>query len=199
MQSSFQKQLQIKILPALSVNEQLRLREADIEEVVKTMQGVLPQHFEGDNDVTITLVAKNLAITASMALMKEALTYHVRNLMDVIPRYGTFSLTLNRVNYDIESLLNSGDPIIGACAFIPLTIVRSYISVHELINEKILKPFFTTKIDVNGLRLISAYRIVKHHLDSIKGMSRVEQSEEVNMYLPLSKMEMVNMMSMPAG
>jgi two-component system, cell cycle sensor histidine kinase and response regulator CckA len=199
MQSSLQKQLHINILPALSVNEKLRLREVDINEVVKTVQGVLPQHFEWDNNVIITLVAKNLTIMANMALMKEALTHHVRNLMDVMPGYGKFSLTLNQVNYDIESLLNSGDPIIGACAFIPLTIVRSYISVHELINEKILKPFFTTKIDVNGLRLISAYRIVKEHHDSIKGMSRLEQSEEVNMYLPLSKMEMVNMMSIPAG
>jgi hypothetical protein len=70
MQRSLQKQPQIKILHALSVNARLRLREADIEEVV-----------------------------------------------------------------NIESLLDSDDSIIGACAFIPLAGVRTNISVDEKINE----------------------------------------------------------------
>jgi signal transduction histidine kinase len=199
MQGSLQKQPQIKILPAFSVNERLRLREADIEEVVKTVQSVLPQHADGDNDVTITLMEKNLKIIEDMALMKEVLTHLVRNLMDLMPGYGKFSLTINQVNFEIESLLNGDDSIIGACTFISLAGVCKYISVDKKIREKILEPFFTTKTDGNGLCLALAYRIIKQHHERINVKSRVEQGAEVNMYLPLTKLELVNMMSIPAG
>jgi nitrogen fixation/metabolism regulation signal transduction histidine kinase len=120
MQGSLQRQPQIKILPAFGVNQRLRLREADIDEVVKTVQGVLPQHVDGDIDVTITLLEKNLKIMADMALMKEALTHLVRSAMDAMPGNDKFSLTINQANSEIESLLNGDDSIIGACAFISL-------------------------------------------------------------------------------
>jgi signal transduction histidine kinase len=180
MQGSLQKQPQIKILPALSVNERLGLREADI-------------------DITITLLEKNLKIIADMALMKEALTHLVKNAMDAMPGCGKFSLTINQVNFEIESLLNSNDAIIGACAFISLAGVCTYINVDKKIKEKILEPFFTTKTDINGLALAIAYRIIKQHYGRIKVKSRVGKDTEVNMYLPLTKLEMVNMMSIPAG
>ena len=200
MQGSLQKQPQIKILPAFSVNERLRLREADIDEVVKTVQGVLPQHVDGDIDVTITLLEKNLKIMADMALMKEALTDLVRNAMDAMPGYGKFSLTINQVNFEIESLLNADDPIIGACDFISLAGGGTDVRVDEKIKEKIFEPFFTTKTAGNGLGLAIAYRIIKQHRDGrIKAESRVGQGTEVNIYLPLTKLEIVNMMSIPAG
>jgi signal transduction histidine kinase len=198
MQGSVQKQPQIKILPVLSVTERSRLREADIDEVVKTVQGVLPQHVDGDIDVTITLLEKNLKIMADMALMKEALTDLVRNAMDAMPRYGTFSLTINQANFEIESLLNADDSIIGACDFISLA--GTDVGVDEKIKEKIFEPFFITKTTGNGLGLAIAYRIIKRHRDGrIKAESRVGPGIEVNIYLPLTKFEIVNMMSIPAG
>ena len=196
MQESLQKQPQIKIFPVLSVNESLRLREADIGDVIKTVQGVFPQHIDGDIDVTIKLLEKNLKIMASMALMKEALTHLVRNAM---PSCGQPSLTIDHVNFDIESLLNSDDSIIGACAFISLAALGTYICVDEKRKEKILEPFFTTKTEGNGLGLAMAYRIIKQHHGGIKIKSRVGQAKEANIYLPLTRLEMVSMMSIPAG
>jgi len=192
MQGSLQKQPQIKILPVLSVNEKLRLQEEEIDEVIKTVQSALPWPVDGD-DVTITLVEKNLKFMANMALMKEAITYLVRNAM---PGYGKFSMPINQIHFEIESLLNANDAIIGACAFIPLAGIRTYISVDEKIKEKILEPFYTTKTDGNGLCLTIAYRIITQHQDRIKLKSRAGRGAEVNMYLPLTKLEVVNMMSM---
>jgi two-component system cell cycle sensor histidine kinase/response regulator CckA len=201
MQGSLQRQPQIKILPAFGVNQRLRLREADIDEVVKTVQGVLPQHVDGDIDVTITLLEKNLKIMADMALMKEALTHLVRSAMDAMPGNGKFSLTINQANSEIESLLNGDDSIIGACAFISLAGGGTDVGIDEKIKEKIFEPFFTTKTDGNGLGLAIAYRIIKQHRGSgrIKAESQVGQGTEVNIYLPLTKSEIVNMMSIPAG
>jgi signal transduction histidine kinase len=200
MEGSLQKQPQIKILPALSVNERPRLRGADIDEVVKTVKGVLPQHVDGNIDVTVTLLEKNLKIMADMALMKEALTDLVRNAIDAMSGYGKFSLIFNQVNFEIESLLNGDDSIIGACDFISLAGEGTDVRVDEKLKERILEPFFTTRTAGNGLGLAIAYRIIKqHHDERTKAGSRVGQGIEVNIYLPLTKLEMVNMMSIPAG
>ena len=120
MEGSLQKQPQVRILPALSVNERPRLGEADIDEVMKTVKGGLPQHVDGNIDVTITLIENNFKIMEDMALMKEALRDLVRNAMDVMSGYGKFSLTANQVNFEIESLLDGDDCVIGACEFISL-------------------------------------------------------------------------------
>ena len=200
MQGSLQKQHRIKILPAFSVSERFRLRGADIDEVVKTVQDVLSQHVDEDIDVTITLLEKNLKLMADMALMKEALTHLLKNAMDEMPGCGKFSLTINQVNFEMESLLNGDDSIIGACAFISLAGVSTCIYVDEKIKEKILEPFFTTKTDSNGLALAIAYRIIKQqHHERIKVKSQLGKGTEVNVYLPLTRLEMVNIMSIPAG
>lgn len=200
MEGSIQKQPRIKILPVLSVNERPKLREADISEVVKTVEGVLPQHVEGNIDVTITLLEKNLKIMEDMALMKEALTDLVRNAMDAMSAYGKFSLATNQVNFEIESFLHGDDSIIGACDFISLAGEGANVRVDEKLKEKIFEPFFTIKTAGNGLGLAVAYRIIRWHRDGrTKAESRVGQGIDVNIYLPLTKLEMVNMMSIPAG
>jgi signal transduction histidine kinase len=197
MIENFQRQSQIKILPAFGVDGGLRLRETDLNEVVRTLEGVLPQYVNGDIDVTITLLEKNLKIMADTALMRETLTHLIENAMDAVPGHGRFSLTVNQVNYEIESLLNADNSIVGACAFICLTDTDK--GIDEKIKEKIFEPFFTTKKDGNGLGLAIAYRIIKQHQARIKGESQAGLGTEINVYLPLTKPEIVSMMSIPLG
>lgn len=134
---------------------------------------------------------------ADMALMKEALTHLIKNAMDAMPGGGKFSLSINQVNFEIESLLDDDKPVLGACAFVSLA--DTGVGIDEKIKEKIFEPFFTTKTDGNGLGLPIAYRIIKQHQGSIKVDSQVGQGTEVNIYLPLTKPEMVNMMTIPLG
>ena len=42
----------------------------------------------------------------------------VGNALDAMPGCGRFPLTIEEVNFNIESLLKGDDSIIGACAFI---------------------------------------------------------------------------------
>ncbi len=146
-----------KILPALSVNERPKLKEVDIDEAVKTVKGVLPQHVDGNIDITITLLEKNLKIMEDMALMKEALTDLVRNAVDAMYGYGKFSLIFNQVNFEIESLLDGDASIIGVCDFISLEGEGANIRVDEKLKEKIFEPFFTTK--TAGKVWVSPWRI----------------------------------------
>ena len=194
---SFQKRFQIKSLTDFSFDKRARLRETDLNEVVKTVERVLPQYVNEDIDVTVTLLEKNLKIMADMALMKEALTHLIKNAMDAMPGGGKFSLSTNQLNFEIESLLDGDNPIVGACVFVSLA--DTGLGIDKKIKEKIFEPFFTTKTDGNGLGLPIAYRIIKQHQGSIKVDSRVGQGTEVNIYLPLTKPEIVNMMTIPLG
>jgi len=197
MIENFQIQPQITILPAFSIDGSLKLRETDLSEVVRTVEDVLPQYVNGGIDVTITLLEKNLKLMADMAHMRETLTHLIKNALDAVPGSGRFSLTVNQVNYEIESLLNGDNSIIGACAFICLTDINR--GIDEKIKEKIFEPFFTTKTDGNGLALAVAYRIIKQHHGRIKAESQAGQGTEVNVYLPLTKPEIASMMSIPLG
>ena len=120
MIESIEKQSHIKILPAFRLDGNPGLRETDLNEVVRTVENVLPQYVNGDINVTITLLEKNLKIMADMALMRETLTHLIENAMDAMPGCGKFSLTINQVNFEIESLLNGDDSIMGVCAFVSL-------------------------------------------------------------------------------
>ena len=197
MMESFQKRFQIKSLTDFSFDKRARLRETDLNEVVKTVERVLPQYVNEDIDVTVTLLEKNLKIMADMALMKEALTHLIKNAMDAMPGGGKFSLSTNQVNFEIESLLDGDNPIVGACVFVSLA--DTGLGIDKKIKERIFEPFFTTKTDGNGLGLPIAYRIIKQHQGSIKVDSQVGQGTEVNIYLPLTKPEIVNMMTIPLG
>ena len=197
MIGSFQKQPHIKILPGFSTGGRLRLRETDLNEIARMVEGLLSQYANSDIDVTVTLLEKNLKIMANMTLMKEALTHLIKNAMDAMPGGGNFTLSTNQLNFEIESLLDGDDSVLGACAFISLA--DTGVGIDEKIKEKIFEPFFTTKTNGTGLGLPIAYRIINQHQGKINIGSKVGKGTEVNIYLPLTKPEIVNMMTIPVS
>ena len=70
---SFQKQVRIKSLPAFSIYRKLKLKETDLNEVVRIVEGMLPQYVRGNIGVKVTLSEKDLKIMADVALMQKAL------------------------------------------------------------------------------------------------------------------------------
>ncbi len=196
MIETIQKQSQVTILPAFCVDRKRRLQETDLNEVLKTVESVLPEYANKDIDVTITLLEKNLKIMADTALITVALTRLIETAMEAMPDGGKFSLNVNQVSFEIESLLNGDTPIMGACAFVSLP--DTDVSIDEKIKERISEPFFTTKKDGKGPGLPIAYRIIKHQR-RVKVDNRVGWGTEANLYLPLTKPEMVSMMSIPFG
>jgi signal transduction histidine kinase len=195
MIASYQKQPQIKILPAFSIDEKQRLKETDLNEITRMVEGLLPQYVNRDIDVTITLLEKNLKIMADMALMKEAVTHLLENAMDALPGSGKFSLSINRVNFEIESLLDGDDSMLGACAFISLS--DNGVVIDKKIKEKLFEPFYITGNQGKGFVLPIAYRIIKQHQGSMKIERRLGQAAEVNLYLPLTRPEIASMLSIP--
>jgi nitrogen fixation/metabolism regulation signal transduction histidine kinase len=194
---SFQKQPQIKVLPAFNIDGGLRLKETDLNEISSMVRGLLPQHVNWNIDVTITLLEKNLKIMADMALMKEGLTHLIKNTMDGLPGGDNFSLNANQASCEVETLLDGFNYVAGACAFIYLADAAK--GIDKKISERICEPFFTIKSDSGkSLGLPIAYRIIKEPGRGIRGENSWGQGE-ANIYLPLTRQEIVNMMSIPVG
>jgi hypothetical protein len=195
MIESYQKQPQIKILHAVSIDVKQRLKETDLNEITRMVEGLLRQYVNRDIDVTITLLEKNLKIMADMARMKEAVTQLLKNALVAMPGSGKFSLSINQVNFEIESLLDGDDSMVGACAFISLT--DNGVVIEEKIKNKIFEPFYITGKQAKGPRLPIAYRIIKQHQGSMRIEGRLGHGTEVNIYLPLTRPEIVSMLSIP--
>jgi signal transduction histidine kinase len=193
--ASYQKQPQIKILPAFSLEGKKRLKEMELYEITRMVEGLLPQYVNSDIDVTITLLEKNLRIMADRALMKESVEQLLKNAMDAMPGIGKFSLSINQVNFEIESLLDGDDSMLGACTFISLA--EKGLVIEEKIKDKIFETFYITGNQYRGTRLPIAYRIFNQHRGRMKIEGRLGQETEVNIYLPLTKQEIVNMLSIP--
>ena len=190
---SFQKQPQIKILPAFNADGVLRLRETDLQEITNLVRGLLPQHVDWDFDVTITLLEKNLKIMADMALMKKGLTYLIENTMDGLRVSSNSGLNTNQISCEVETLLDGFSLIEGACTFVYLA--DTAVDLHEKTGERICEPFFTIKTNSGkSLGLPIAYRMIKGPKRYSRG---VTQWREANIYLPLNRQEIVNMMSIP--
>ncbi|HEX2966952.1 MAG TPA: hypothetical protein VHO84_14290 [Syntrophorhabdaceae bacterium] len=192
---SFQRQTQIKILPAFNADRGLRLRETDLQQITSLVWGLLPQRVDWDFDVTITLLEKNLKIMADMALMKEGLTHLIKNTMDGLSVSSNSGLNTNQLSCEVETLLDGFNFIAGACAFIYLA--DTAVDLHEKVRERICKPFFTIKTNSGkNLGLPIAYRIIKEPKRYSRGAT---QWGAANIYLPLNRQEIVNMMSIPIG
>ena len=85
MMESFQTQVPIKSLPAFSVHREFRFKETDLNDIVRTVEGVVPQYMRGDIGAKVTLSEKDLRIMADTVLMQEALVHLVKNAIDAIP------------------------------------------------------------------------------------------------------------------
>jgi C4-dicarboxylate-specific signal transduction histidine kinase len=190
MIKSFQKQSPIKSLAPVSIDRNSALKETDLNEVVRTAESFFPLFLggNGDMDLNITLLEKNLKIMADSALMKDALLYLFKNAVDAMPDGGTFSLSTNQVNFGKKSGLDDDNRISGACAL--LSIAHTGAAPDEKIKEKMFEPFLSQKPgNGNGNGLGRAYAIINQHHGSMKVENVPGGGAAIKIYIPLAKLK----------
>jgi signal transduction histidine kinase len=172
------------------------LKETDLNEIARRVSDALPEHMRADTVAKVVLSEEELTIMADFALLQGALIRLVENAMDAMPDGGVFTLNTGRIDFGVESSLDGLNPVAGPCALISVTDTGSGIDARHM--EMIFEPFFTTKTgNGKGLGLPTAYRVIKEHGGSMKVESTSGQGTVVNVYLPLTKPEAVNMLPIP--
>jgi two-component system, cell cycle sensor histidine kinase and response regulator CckA len=196
MAESAQKQSQVKSLAPFSSYHKLRLKETDLNDVVRTMEDSLPQRMQGTIVAKVALAKEDLMIMADMLLMREALRNLVQNALDAMPNGGMLLLKTGRVNAKNGAVLSHDGMDQGPWALI--SIADTGVGIDERIKEKIFEPFFTTKEGSDrGLGLPMAYRIIREHGGSMMVESGPGHGTAVDVYLPLVKTQRAQMMPVP--
>ena len=193
---SLQKQARIKSLPAFSVYRKSILKETDLSEIARMVEGALPQYMHGNIDAKVTLSEGGLRIMADIALMQQALTNLVKNAVDAMPDGGVLSLSTGLVHFAGESIPDGLNSVGGSCAV--LFLADTGIGIDEKIKGRIFEPFFTTKSGSGkGLGLPIAYHIIKEHGGSMKLESMPGRGTAIHVYMPLSKPETAKVVPIP--
>jgi two-component system, cell cycle sensor histidine kinase and response regulator CckA len=193
---SLQRQARAKSLPAFSLYRKSVLKETDLNEIARMLEGVLPQYMRANIGARVALSEEALTIMADTALMQQALINLVKNAVEAMPDGGMLSLRTGRVHFQGESLPDGLNSAGGSCAF--LSFADTGIGIDEKIKERIFEPLFTTKADGGkGLGLPTAYHIIKEHGGSMKVESTPGHGTVIHIYMPLSKPETVNMIPIP--
>lgn len=193
---SLQRQARVRSLPAFSLYRKPVLKETDLNEIARMVEGVLPQYFGGNIGTRVALSEEGLRIMADTGLMQQALINLVKNAVDAMPDGGTFALHTGRVHFQGESFSDGLNSAGGSCAFI--SVVDTGTGIDEKTRERVFEPFFTTKADGGkGLGLTTACHIIKEHGGSMKVESTPGQGTAIHIYVPLSEPETVNATPMP--
>lgn len=182
-------------LPAFNMHRTLRFKERDLNEVVRTLESVLPRYMDSNIDTKVILSELDLRIMADIALVHRALINLVKNSMDAMRDGGRFSIETSRVNFLNGSVSDGNDDCGSPCAFIALADTGE--GIDEKIRERIFEPFFTTKTgNARGLGLPIAHHIIKLHGGSIDVESTAGSGTAINVYLPLIRLESKTRISM---
>jgi len=189
MVESFERQVQSRALPVFNIHRTLRLKERDLNEVVRTLEGALPGYMDGNIDTKVILSEADLRIMADIALVHQAMIHLVKNARDAMPNGGNFSIETSRANFEKGSITDgrNGSP----CAFI--SFVDTGDGIDEKIKWRIFEPSFTTKRgNAAGLGLPIAHHIIKLHGGSMNVESAAGRGTAINVYLPLVRLESIN-------
>jgi two-component system, cell cycle sensor histidine kinase and response regulator CckA len=193
---ALQKQPQIKSLLPFTINWKPRLMEADLNEIVRTVNDILPEYMHADTITEVELTDENLTVRADIALMRKALINLIQNALDAMPQGGVFVLKTDKVSFNNGSIFGNNGHSFGPCALISLA--DTGIGIDEYTQKKIFEPFFTTKEGNNkGLGLPVASVIIREHGGIMKLDSVLGEGTVVNVYLPLIWSQMVSTAPIP--
>ena len=111
-------------------------------------------------------------------------------------RGGIFSLNTSQVNFENQSVPEGNNDNDGMCAFI--SFADTGIGIDEIAGEAVPGPFSSTKTGHGrGLGLPIACHIIKEHGGTMKVESTPGRGTAINVYLPLTWPEIVNMIPIP--
>ena len=187
----------VKSLPAFNFGYRMRLKEYDLNGIVKDLELILPEYVSDDIETKTILSDEELVIMADSTRIKQAFLNIIKNAVEAMPSGGSLVLATKEVRFaDIASGFTGTRLARGPCAL--LTVSDTGMGMDEITREKIYEPFFTTKQGVDkGLGFPMAFSIIQNHHGSVKVESALGMGTTVNVYLPLLRRELLRISPIP--
>jgi signal transduction histidine kinase len=186
----------LKSLPAFNFDHKMRLKEYDLNEIIKELEKILPGYVNEGIKIKIELSDSELKIMADPLRLKEAFLNLIKNSNDAMPSGGMLTFSSKPVSFQDKSINIGNDYSSGACAL--FSVSDTGVGMDEKMQEKIYEPFFTTKEGAGrGLGFPVASYIIQSHHGSIKVDSVPGIGTTINVCLPLVKKDFLQSSPIP--
>ena len=174
----------VRALLAFTGREKVRLRELDLNKVMRRATRFLSSRQEGNIDTRVELDECELFVMADSDRMEEILLHLIENARDGMPEGGTLTLRTEKVLPDpMEPEANLVD-MPGHAVF---SVTDTGVGMDDQTRERAFDPFFTTKGPARnlGLGLSKVYGVVKQHAGRISIQSAPGRGTSVKVQIPL--------------
>ena len=187
----------LKSLPAFNFDHKMRLKEYDLNGIIKELEKILPEYMNEDVKIKIDLADREMKTMADSLRIKEAFVNIIKNANDAMPSGGMLTLSSKLVFFQDEPVNIGNDYLSGARALFSIS-DSGVGNREEKTQEKIYEPFFTTKEGIGrGLGFPMATYIIQRHRGSINVDSTPGIGTVINIYLPLLKKDFIQPSPIP--
>ena len=171
-------------LLAFSRQQAMFPRPIHLYEVVKTTATMLSRAVGGDVIFKVRFGESLLPIEADPAMIEQVITNLVLNARDSMPRGGTLTVAIERVEIFDDAAQRTSDARPGTAVCLSVTDTGMGIAAEHL--PHLFEPFFTTKKngEGTGLGLSVVHGIVKQHHGWIEVESVVGKGTTVRVFFP---------------
>ncbi len=170
-------------LLAFSRKQIISPKQANLNEIVTSVQRLISRLIGEDIDLTINLQSGDIPVFVDSGQIEQVLLNLAANARDAMPRGGKLTITTTVTTLNEGGLVNKNDNK----RYAMIIVSDTGTGIDKKIIDKIFEPFFTTKEKGKGtgLGLAMAYGIIKQHNGYIFVSSEVGKGTEFRIYLPL--------------
>ena len=172
-------------LLAFSRRQVLKPRVISLNNVVSSLQSMLPRLIGEDVEIHTQLASNLGAVKADPGQIEQVLMNLAANARDAMPSGG--KLTVETSNLELPQAFDCGGFAIPAGAYALLTVSDNGAGMDAATQARVFEPYFTTKPagKGTGLGLATVYGIVKQSGGYILVTSARGQGTTFRIYLPL--------------
>jgi PAS domain S-box-containing protein len=171
-------------LLAFGRRQMLMPQVLDLNLLVADAARVLTRVVAQGIEISVVPAREPAWIRADAAQIEQMIANLVVNARDAMPRGGTLTLTLSRVDLNDEEAHRQ--PNLAPGPYVLLSVTDTGVGMAPDVQARIFEPFFSTRQlgKAGGLGLATVYGIVSQSGGSISVQSRLGVGTTFNVYLP---------------
>jgi len=161
-----------------------KARPLELNEFIRDLMNMLRRLLTEDIELTFRAFSEEAWVSADVGMLERMLVNFCLNSRDAMPKGGSLTLGLKRVDLPEGSV--GQPPASRPGRFVVLSVTDTGCGMNKMVLEKMFEPFFTTKAVGKGagLGLAIVYGVVNQHHGWVEVESEVGRGSSFRVYIP---------------